>query len=116
MPHLVFVYNADSGLFNTVADIAHKLFSPKTYHCQLCLLTYGNFSIREEWEIFLREADFESEFLHRDEFEKAYAEKDPLPALYRREGEKMVLCAGAADISACDSIDALKSLISTSCL
>ena len=23
---LVFVYNADSGLFNTVADIGHKLF------------------------------------------------------------------------------------------
>jgi len=27
---LVFVYNADSGMFNTLTDIAHKVFSPKT--------------------------------------------------------------------------------------
>ena len=28
---LLFVYNADSGLFNTMADIGHKLLSPETY-------------------------------------------------------------------------------------
>ncbi len=27
---LLFVYNADSGLFNTLGDIGHKLFSPNT--------------------------------------------------------------------------------------
>lgn len=27
-PTLIFVYNADSGLFNTVTDIAHKVLSP----------------------------------------------------------------------------------------
>lgn len=25
---LLFVYNADGGFFNTMADIGHKLFSP----------------------------------------------------------------------------------------
>ncbi len=28
---IVFVYNADSGLFNALPDIAHKTFSPATY-------------------------------------------------------------------------------------
>ncbi len=27
---LLFVYNADSGFFNTLADTGHKLFSPTT--------------------------------------------------------------------------------------
>ena len=36
---LLFVYNADSGFFNTLADIGHKLFSPATYPCQLCAIT-----------------------------------------------------------------------------
>ena len=38
---LLFVYNADSGFFNTLADIGHKLFSPATYPCQLCAITHG---------------------------------------------------------------------------
>jgi hypothetical protein len=40
---LLFVYNADSGVFNLVTDIAHKIFSPQTYACQLCCITHGNF-------------------------------------------------------------------------
>ncbi len=116
MTHLVFVYNADSGLFNTVTDIAHKIFSPGTYQCQLCMITYGNFKIREEWEDYLRSADFEAEFLHRDEFRKLHSARDPLPAVYRREGDELTLCAGADALNACDSIDALKALLDTACL
>ncbi len=44
---LVFVYNADSGLFNTVTGMAHKIFSPGTYECNLCALTYSTFGMRE---------------------------------------------------------------------
>ena len=32
---IVFVYNADSGLFNMVTDTAHKMLSPDTYECNL---------------------------------------------------------------------------------
>ena len=39
---LLFVYNADTGLFNTVADAAHKILSPSTYSCNLCKVTYGD--------------------------------------------------------------------------
>ncbi|MGV6859055.1 MAG: hypothetical protein ACWA5X_08780 [bacterium] len=112
MTRLVFVYNADGGLFNTVTDIAHKIFSPKTYQCQLCMLTYGTFQIREEWEAYLRDAPFETEFLHRDEFIKTYpGYPDALPAVYRHEGGRLVLHAGAEVINACDSLDALKVLL-----
>ena len=45
---LIFIYNADSGLFNTVTDIAHKIFSPETYSCNLCALTHDYFTVRDE--------------------------------------------------------------------
>lgn len=47
-PHWLFVYNADSGLFNTATDIAHKILLPETYACNLCALTHGHFKIHEE--------------------------------------------------------------------
>ena len=37
----VFVYNADSGLLNTVRDIWVRVARPADYECALCLLTYG---------------------------------------------------------------------------
>jgi hypothetical protein len=69
---LIFVYNADSGLFNTLTDIGHKIFSPQTYNCPLCDLTHGYFSMRKEWSSFLADLGYELEFLHRDEFIEKY--------------------------------------------
>ena len=68
MEKLIFVYNADAGYFNMVADIAHKIFSPTTYPCSLCDLTYGIFKIRPEWDDFVQNAPVPFEFLHKDEF------------------------------------------------
>lgn len=89
---LIFVYNADSGLFNTVTDIAHKIISPKTYSCNLCALTHGYFSIRDSWVKFLKQLDVECEFLHRDELLSKYAvENSELPVIYENiDGELKV--------------------------
>ncbi len=67
---LMFVYNADSGMFNTLSDMAHKVFSPRTYSCNLCALTHSTFSMRDEWKEFIESLGVELEFLHRDEFRK----------------------------------------------
>ena len=40
-----FVYNADGDVFSLVGDFAHKIFSPKTYNCNLCAITHGNFGM-----------------------------------------------------------------------
>ena len=69
---LIFVYNADSGLFNTLTDIGHKIFSPETYNCPLCDLTHGYFTMRKEWGNFLEQLEYELIFLHRDEFIKKH--------------------------------------------
>jgi hypothetical protein len=111
-PILVFVYNADSGIFNTVTDIAHKIFSPETYSCNLCAITYGNFSIRAEWKEFLESLDAELEFLHRDELGEKYGVTDvPLPVVFRKTGAGLETWITADEINACSSIDDLKRLI-----
>jgi hypothetical protein len=50
---IVFVYNAESGLFDALADIAHKALSPETYPFNLCVLTHYALGIRREWKDYL---------------------------------------------------------------
>ena len=112
-PTLVFVYNADSSIFNTVTDIAHKIFSPETYSCNLCAVTYGNFGIRAEWKEYLENIDAELEFLHRDELFDHYGVANvALPAIFRKESGELLPWISAEEINGCDSIIELKKLIS----
>ncbi|HQU74966.1 MAG TPA: hypothetical protein PKV71_11080, partial [Calditrichia bacterium] len=71
---LIFVYNADTGFFNLVADIAHKLFSPQTYPCSLCALTHNPLKMKAEWRDFLETLPLEKAFYHRDDFAGAFPE------------------------------------------
>ena len=72
---LIFIYNADSGFRNALIDSAHKIFSPSTYECSLCDITFGAFTENAIWKKFRTETDVEMEFLHKDEFAKSYASK-----------------------------------------
>ena len=80
---LIFVYNADSGLLNTLMDIGHKIIKPETYTCNLCNLTFGNFSENRKWKEFRENTDIEMEFLHRDEFETKYEMKLACPVILK---------------------------------
>ena len=116
MKSLLFVYNADSGLFNLVTDIAHKIFSPQTYACQLCSITHGNLTMREEWRAFIDELPLECEFMHRDEFLKAHSSvQDELPAVYTRSNGELRLCVDASKIISCSDLSELKRLIQSHC-
>src|SRR2546423_6331319 len=88
-PLLIFVYNAHSGLFNTVSDMAHKIFSPATYPCHLCALTHTNVGMRREWQDFIAGLHVPVEFLHADELVDKYRVADvPLPAILQRHCER----------------------------
>ena len=111
-PALVFVYNAASGLFNVVADAAHKIFSPETYQCQLCALTHSTFGMRQGWKRFLETLDRPLEFLHADELEERYGVSQvPLPAVFEREGGRVEVLLDAASINACRTLDELQQLV-----
>ncbi len=109
---IIFVYNANSGLFNTVTDIAHKIFSPGTYACNLCALTHSPFGMRKQWKEFLAGLGRPMEFLHADELRRQYGISGvPLPAVYvRREGVPE-LCIDAPAINQCKTLEELERLI-----
>ena len=81
---LIFVYNADSGMLNTVKDISHKLFSPETYDCFLCSLTHDTFKENSAWKTFRNSSATEMVFLHRDEFEQKYKRKLEYPVVLKK--------------------------------
>ena len=109
---LVFVYNADSGVFNTLADAAHKIFSPRTYACNLCALTHTAVRMRGEWRQFLDGLGRPLEFLHADELAARYGLKGvPLPAVFTKDDGGLKVLAGADSINACRTLDELKRLI-----
>ncbi|GER60681.1 GTPase [Patiriisocius marinus] len=72
---LIFVYNANSGAVNSLIGTAHKIISPQTYECNLCALTFGNFTENLIWKEFRNSSNVEMEFLHKDEFLKQYRSK-----------------------------------------
>lgn len=109
---LVFVYNADSGLFNTLTDIAHKLMSPGTYQCNLCNLTHGYFTAREEWTTFLDDLDADIEFLHRDEYMNRYPDADlEFPAIFVNSNDELKLWVDKKVINNVSSTDSLMEMI-----
>ncbi|MCZ6837252.1 MAG: hypothetical protein O7G85_15865 [Planctomycetota bacterium] len=109
---LLFVYNADSGVFNLLGDMAHKVFSPKTYSCNLCALTHSTFSMRDEWKAFLESLEVELAFLHRDEFKTTHPEREVgLPAIFLQSDEGLEMLADAEAINASQTMDDLKTLI-----
>jgi len=113
---LVFVYNADSGVFNTLSDIAHKIFSPGTYECNLCNLTHGYFQAREEWMTFLDDLEADIEFLHRDEYMRSYASKNEnadvgLPAIFVKDNDELKLWIDNEVINKMLSTDDLMEMI-----
>ena len=109
---LVFVYNADSGVFSTLTDVVHKMLSPETYQCNLCALTHSTLGMRKEWKEFVERLDTAVEFLHADELKRQYGMADTkLPAVFRRDGETLRVLVDADSINACATLDDLKRLI-----
>ena len=109
---LLLVYNADSGFFNALTDSAHKMFSPSTYECRLCALTYGAVQMHLEWAVFLRSLPLSVSFLHRDEFRSQFATvKTDLPAVFLVSRARTHLLIGAAEIKQCKSLKDLEELL-----
>lgn len=102
---LIFVYNADSGLWNGAFDAMHKVFSPKTYACKLCKLTYGAFSVKKEWQAFINDLSIESRFLHRDEWEKEFALNVDLPAVFLNKEEELTTLVTADQMKSFDLLE-----------
>ncbi|WP_406656076.1 hypothetical protein V7O62_09505 [Methanolobus sp. ZRKC2] len=111
---IVFVYNADSGIFSSIGDYVHKVVSPSTYGCNLCGLTYGNTGMmKQSWKSFVSGLKFPVEFLHKDEFSKKYDLEDvSFPCAFIESEGELELLINSDEMNALSNLDELKSLVS----
>ncbi len=108
---LIFVYNADSGLFSAVTDFAHKIISPSTYQCQLCALTYGNFSMKQDWKSFIESLPIKTVFLYKDKFVQQYKMNTAFPAVFIKTDDTIIPIVTKEEIETCQSLQQLKDLL-----
>ena len=106
------VYNAEEGLFNAVTDSIHKVFSPSTYECRLCLFTYGVAGMLKKWEEFLERIPLEKTFYHRKSFATAYPEvSSKLPAIFLDSDHELTLTVSAEEMDGIEDLDELIDLL-----
>ena len=104
---LVFVYNADRGVWNKLFDAAHKVLSPATYACSLCALSYGAVSMRAPWSSFVSSLPHRVRFAYRDEMRRERVPVPGPPVLLERVAGTWVTLLDKAQIDACSSLDDL---------
>ena len=110
-PQLIFVYNANGGLFSRLTDFAHKIVSPSTYACNLCALTYGSFTVQEEWRSFIESLPLKTVFMYRDQFEQKYGLHVNLPIVCLDTNDSIREIISSAEIADCKILEQLKELV-----
>jgi hypothetical protein len=108
---LVFVYNTDGGVLETVRDIWVRVTRPADYECALCLLTYGVRGMDQRWRRFTRSLGLPVAFLHRDQFRAQFATSPlrdvELPAAVVEDRGALVQVVSAERMRAAADLDQL---------
>ncbi|MCH2228882.1 MAG: hypothetical protein MK105_00960 [Crocinitomicaceae bacterium] len=79
---VLFVYNAEKQVVSAAFGFLHKLFSPDTYPCELCLITHSGFGERKSWAKLKAESGLDLCFMYRSEFELRFNQNIELPAVF----------------------------------
>jgi len=111
MKELLFVYNADSTPSAQFKDLFIKLFAPKKYSCNLCLVTYGMLRMKRAWKVFVDQLLYDVRFLHRDEFRDRYGDDSDLPVAFIVENGELVPFITAREINGVRSMGELIELV-----
>lgn len=109
---LLFVYNAKSNLFNKAFDFVHKIVSPQSYPCNLCLLTHADFSERKEWTDFRTSFSHDLKFLYSDNFENEFPmEETDYPVVYLKSDFDLKKFITTEEVNSIKSIQELIRLV-----
>ena len=111
---LIFIYNADSGVISLVKDFWKKILRLSSYECNLCMQTFGAFSMKKDWKSFINNLNIDTEFLHRDEFEKKYyINNAKYPSAYIYEDGNLSLLISDEEMNSVKDLDEMEVLILT---
>jgi hypothetical protein len=111
-PILVFVYNADSGLFEAMTDAIRKVVAPMTQSCNLCALTYQVAWMKPDWSSFVNHLGVAVEFLHKDEFKEKYPNEDArFPSAYIDRGGGLELFVSVEEMNSAKTLEELIEIV-----
>lgn len=112
MKQLLFIYNADSGKGNALLDYGKKYITPNRYDCQLCMVSYGPFGMKQDWKSFVADLPLDVVFLHRNEYTQKYPKSDiSLPALIYEADDQHQVLMQADDFDTINSLDDLQNAV-----
>ena len=110
---LIFIYKANSGPSSQILDFIHKIASPETYECNLCKLTYGNFSMKDSWSVYIDSIDIPVVFHYEDTIENESKDiKEALkPCVFIKQGNETKEILNYKEINKCKNLDQLIQLL-----
>ena len=112
MSTLLFIYNAKSGKLNSFFDVVYKFFSPSTYNCNLCALTFDTFTENKIWKKFREDSNLEIKFYHIDEFENHFQDANfEYPAIIRQTDHLLEPFINAENLNKIEGVDELIQLL-----
>lgn len=98
MKKLIFIYKAKSDKLSKMIDFAHKIISPSTYACDLCSLTYWDFTIkkgRKDYLDNLNQQWIQTEFYYEERAGEFGITKEQLPViLFRNDDTEACIISG----------------------
>lgn len=109
---LIFVYNAKSGMVNEFLDFAHKILRPSTYNCNLCAISYGNFTMKKKWSDYISSLPVRSTFTYKDKVSEYGYNNIELPSIIFRNGSKSKVIISSEEINKLKKIDQLINILS----
>jgi len=109
---LIFIYNAKSGLVNEFLDFAHKIVSPSTYNCNLCAISYGNFTMKKKWSDYISSLPVRSTFTYKDKVSEYGYNNIELPSIIFRNGSRSKVIISSKEINKLKKIDQLINILS----
>ena len=96
-------FNAKSGTSNAFLDYVYKIFSPSTYDCNLCSLTYNNSGMINKWEKSIRSIKILLHFQYADHLNTYEIDiESDLPSILTLSGEWFL---SSKEINSCTTSD-----------
>ncbi len=109
---IILVYNAWGGIYPGLVDFVHKEFFPKSYPCNLCYQTFGTFSMKKEWRLFIDSLPYKKTELHKDNFQRRFEPENlQLPVVLLSDGEQVQILLSAAELNQYKSLEELVAAI-----
>ena len=109
---IILVYNAWGGIYPGLVDFVHKEFFPKSYPCNLCYQTFGTFSMKKEWRLFIDSLPYKKTELHKANFQRRFEPENlQLPVVLLSDGKQVQILLSAAELNQYKSLEELVAAI-----